>query len=280
MSYKIVVDSCCELPEELKHDSRFQIVPLGIEVGDWHIMDDESFNQAEFLKKVASTRDCPKSSCPSPERFMESYRTKNDHVYVVTLTSKLSGSYNSAVLGKNILQETFGTKKIHVIDSKSASVGETQLALKAMELEESGKYSFEEIIEKLEEFRDKMITYFVLDNLEFLKKNGRLTGLKAIAATTLNIKPILRAEDGEIVQAGQGVGVKKALAKMAELVAEKIEKTGHSVLMISHCNNRLRAESVRDMILKKTNLIKDVKILDTAGISSLYAADGGVIVTV
>lgn len=280
MSYKIVVDSCCELPEELKKDPRFQIVPLGLQVGDWHIMDDENFNQTEFLGKVAATPECPKSSCPSPEKFMESYQTDNDHVYVVTLSSKLSGSHNSAVLGKNILEETYGTKKIHIVDSKSASVGETQLALKAMELEESGKYSFEEIVEKLEEFRDKMITYFVLDNLEFLKKNGRLTGLKALAATTLNIKPILRDEDGEIVQAGQGIGVKKALAKMAELVVEKMEKTGHSVLMISHCNNKKRAESIRDMILQKTNLIKEVKILDTAGVSSLYAADGGVIVTV
>lgn len=280
MSYKIVVDSCCELPEELKKDPRFQIVPLGLQVGDWHIMDDENFNQTEFLGKVAATPECPKSSCPSPEKFMESYQTDNDHVYVVTLSSKLSGSHNSAVLGKNILEETYGTKKIHIVDSKSASVGETQLALKAMELEESGKYSFEEIVEKLEEFRDKMITYFVLDNLEFLKKNGRLTGLKALAATTLNIKPILRDEDGEIVQAGQGIGVKKALAKMAELVVEKMEKTGHSVLMISHCNNKKRAESIRDMILQKTDLIKEVKILDTAGVSSLYAADGGVIVTV
>lgn len=211
---------------------------------------------------------------------MDSYKTDQEHVYVVTLTSKLSGSHNSAVLGRSLFEEAYGTKKIHIVDSKSASVGETQLALKAMELEESGKYSFEEIVERLEEFRDKMITYFVLDNLDFLRKNGRLTGLKSLAASTLNIKPILRAEDGEIVQAGQGVGIKKALGKMAELVAEKIEKTGHSVLMISHCNNRKRAESVRDMILQKTDRIKDVKILDTAGVASLYAADGGVIVTV
>ena len=106
MSYKIVVDSCCELPVELKKDPRFQIIPLGLQVGDWHIMDDENFNQAEFLEKVASTPECPKSSCPSPEKFMESYETEDDHVYVVTLSSKLSGSHNSAVLGKNLLEET------------------------------------------------------------------------------------------------------------------------------------------------------------------------------
>jgi len=280
MSYKIVVDSCCELPEEYKKDARFQTIPLGLQVGDWHIMDDENFNQAEFLQKVASTPECPKSSCPSPEKFMESYQTDAERVYGVTLTAKLSGSYNSAMLGKNLYEENYGEKKIHIVDSKSASCGETQIALKAMELEESGQYTFEEIVEKLETYRDELETYFVLDNLDFLKKNGRLTGLKALAATTLNIKPILKAIDGEIAQAGQAVGVKKALAKMSEMIVEKMKKTGHDVMVISHCNNLQRAETVRDLILKKTDLIKKVIIQDTAGVASLYAADGGVIVTI
>ena len=99
MSFKIVVDSCCELPEEYLQDPRFEIVPLGLEVGDYQIQDDENFNQAEFLKKVAEYPKCPKSACPSPERFREAYRTDAEHVYVITLSSHLSGSYNSAVLG-------------------------------------------------------------------------------------------------------------------------------------------------------------------------------------
>lgn len=283
MGYKIVVDSCCELPEEYKNDERFQIIPLGLQVGDWHIMDDENFDQAEFLQKVASTEECPKSSCPSPEKYMESYRTEAEHVYVVTLSAKLSGSFNSAVLGKNLYEETYGEKKIHVVDSKSASGGESHIALLAMELEESGRYTFEEIVEKLEDYSNKMETFFVLENLDYLKKNGRLTGLKALAATTLNIKPILKALDGDIAQAGQAIGINKAVAKMAEMLAEKIEKAqrkDHDVMVITHCNNTKRAETVRDLILKKTDLIQKVIIMDTAGISSLYAADGGVIVTI
>lgn len=283
MSYKIVVDSCCELPQEYKNDARFQRIPLGLQVGEWHTMDDESFDQAEFLQKVASTEECPKSSCPSPEKYMESYKTEAEHVYVVTLSAKLSGSYNSAVLGKNLYEETYGEKKIHVVDSKSASGGESHIALLAMELEESGNYTFEEIVEQLENYANKMETFFVLENLDFLRKNGRLTGLKALAATTLNIKPILKAIDGEIAQAGQAIGINKAVAKMAEMLAEKIEKSqqkGHDVMVITHCNNCKRAENVRDIILKKTDLIKKVIIMDTAGISSLYAGKGGVIVTI
>lgn len=111
MSYKIVVDSCCELPEEYLQDPRFEIVPLGLEVGDYQIQDDENFNQAEFLKKVAECPKCPKSACPSPERFREAYHTEAEHVYVITLSSHLSGSYNSAVLGMNLYRENTGRSR-------------------------------------------------------------------------------------------------------------------------------------------------------------------------
>lgn len=279
MSYKIVVDSCCELPGEYRNNPHFQIVPLGIQVGDWHIQDDETFDQAEFLKKVAESSECPKSSCPSPEVYMQSFQTEAERVYVVTLSAALSGSHNSAVLGKKLYEESHPVKNIHIVDSQSASCGETQIALKAMELEESGKYSFEEIVKKLEEFRNKMVTYFVLDNLDILRKNGRLTGVKSLVASTLNIKPIMQGERGQIAQAGQAIGIKKALTRMTDLVVEKMEKTEERILMITHCNNLKRAEAVRDMILQKAGF-KAVRIMDTAGISSLYAADGGVIVTV
>lgn len=123
MSYKIILDSCGELPPKYKADERFEIVSLGIEVGDYQIMDDENFNQKEFLAKVAACPKCPKSSCPSPESYMEACHCDADHVYIVTLSSKLSGSYNSAVLGKNLYHEKYGDKDIHVCDSQSASCG-------------------------------------------------------------------------------------------------------------------------------------------------------------
>ena len=109
MSYRIVVDSCGELTQEMKDSGCFVNVPLTITVGEHHIVDDETFDQADFLKKVAGCPDCPKSSCPSPEKYMESYRCDADHVYAVTLSANLSGSYNSAVLGKNLYEEEYTT---------------------------------------------------------------------------------------------------------------------------------------------------------------------------
>lgn len=277
MKYKIVVDSCCELPESLLQDERFQRVPLGLEVGNYSILDDESFDQKEFLRKVAEYPKCPKSSCPSPERFMESFHEEAEHVYAVTLSSHLSGCYNSAQLGKRLYLEKFGEKQIHVVDSESASGGETQIALKIMELEEKG-FSFEKIVEKVEAFRDSIHTYFVLDNMETLRKNGRLSGVKALVASTLNIKPVMGSNKGEIIQKSQTIGIKKALSRMAELAASEVRNAAERRLIITHCNAAERAEQVKQMILEKVKF-RECIIMDTRGVSSMYANDGGVIVT-
>lgn len=278
MSYKIVLDSCGELPAELLGDHRFERVPLGLEVGEYKILDDENFDQAEFLRKVAESPKCPKSSCPSPERFMESYgEPEAEHVYAVTLSAPLSGSYNSAELGKKLYHEKYGDKKIHVVDSRSASGGETQIALKLVDLEEAG-LPFEEIVERIKEFRDNLQTYFVLDNLETLRKNGRLTGVKALVASTLSIKPVMGADKGEIIQRSQTIGIKKALSRMAELVAKEVKGPEEKRLVITHCNAPDRAEQVKKMILEKVRF-RECIIMDMRGVSTMYANDGGVIVT-
>lgn len=279
MGYKIIVDSCCELPKDLKKDPRFEIVPLGLEVGEHRILDDDTFDQADFLRRVAECPECPRSSCPSPERYMNACVSDAEHIYIVTLSANLSGSYNSAVLGKSLYVEKYGEKQIHVVNSCSASCGETQIALKAMEMEEQG-LDFDTIVEKLEQFRDHMRTFFVLDNLETLRKNGRLTGVKALVAFTLNIKPVMAGtREGTIEQIGQGIGIKKALQRMADAVAKGASDSKDRVLMITHCNNAARAESMKKLVLDRI-AVRDVWIMDTAGVSSMYANDGGVIVTI
>ena len=278
-TYKIVVDSCCEIPEEIKREINFEIVPLTLEVGGTTIIDDENFHQASFLKMVDECPTAPKSACPSPERYMEAYDADVERVYVVTLTSKLSGSYNSAVLGKTLFEES-GKKipQMHIFDSLSASVGETQLVLKIKELEEAGK-SFEEVVEITENYRNEMMTYFVLDNLDTFRKNGRLTGIKALGVSKLNIKPIMYALDGVVAQKSQAIGTKKALHKMADILLEEGKNLHEKVLIISHCNCVERAQLVRDKLLERVRF-KAVYILDTMGVSSMYANDGGIIVTV
>ncbi len=278
MSYKIILDSCGELPQNLKEDPHFEHVPLELHVGDYRTWDDETFDQADFLKRVAQCPTCPKSACPSPERYMKSYDSEAEDVYVITLSGNLSGSYNSANVGRSMFLEKNPDKNIFVCDSCSASVGQTQIALFIEALAKKG-LSFAEIKEKAKAFRDDLDTYFILDNLETLRKNGRLSKVKAFVATSLAIKPVMGAtDDGNIIQRGQAIGMKKAMQKMAELIASEKPDSADRTLMISHCNCLERAEKFKDILLSKIKC-KDVLILDTAGISSMYANDGGLIVT-
>lgn len=279
MSYRIILDSCGELTEEMKASGHYETASLQISVSGHQIVDDETFDQAEFLRLVAESPECPKSSCPSPERYMQGYRCEEERVYAVTLSAELSGSYNSAVLGKELYTEEFGEKDIYVFNSRSASVGETLIALKIAECEEKGM-SFQEVVETVEDYISGQNTYFVLETLDILRKNGRLTGLKAVVATALNIKPVMGATpEGTICQLSKARGIKKALIKLADEIIKDLKNPEEKILGISHCNCRKRAEYVRDMLKEKANF-RDVVILDTAGISSMYAADGGVIVVV
>lgn len=279
MSYKIIVDSCGELPESCKSDGHFESVPLVLDIDGYQVVDDATFDQADFLKRVAASPNCPKSSCPSPQRYMEAYTCDAENVYAVTLSAELSGSYNSAVLGKNLYLEEHPEAKVHVFNSCSASVGETLIGLKIQECEEAGM-PFEEIVENVENYIAEKGTWFVLENLETLRKNGRLSTVKALVATALKIKPIMAGtEQGTIVQLGQARGMNRAIVWMVENIVEKVERSEEKILAISHCNCRDRAEIVKDALMQKMKF-KDVIILDTAGVSSMYANDGGVIVVV
>lgn len=279
MSYKIIIDSCGEFLTEWKEDERFESVPLTLNVGGETVIDDETFDQSSFLKKVAACPDSPKSACPSPERYMKAYDCQADHIYAVTLSAELSGSYNSAVLGKNLILEEQPEKKVHVFNSKSASIGETLIGMKIQECEEAG-CSFEETVKQVENYIEEQNTFFILDNLETLRKNGRLSGVKSFVASALKIKPVMGSTpEGTICQIDQARGMNKALVKMVQHIVDKTQNSENKVLAISHCNCAERAELLKNALQERLP-VKRIVVLDTAGVSSMYANDGGVIVAV
>ena len=279
MGYKIIIDSCGELPENLQADGHYESVALELEIDGYHITDDKTFNQLEFLRKVKESRNCPKSSCPSPERYMEAFEGEAENIYVVTLSSKLSGSYNSALLAKQLYEEEHTDKNIYVFDSRSASIGETLIGMKAQECEEAGM-SFQETIDTVERYISGQRTFFVLDTLDTLRKNGRLSNLKAFVAGALNITPVMGSTpEGSICQLDQARGMNKALERMVRDVVEKTKDCEQKVLAISHCNCPERAKAIKEKI-EKIVKFKDIIIVNTAGVSSMYANDGGVIMAV
>ena len=277
MSYRIIVDSCGELTDEMKKSGMYKSAPLSMEVNGTHVADDNTFDQARFLRLVAESPHCPRSSCPSPEEYMSLYDCGADRVYVVTLSSELSGSYNSAELGRKLFEEEHSDKKIYVFNSRSASVGETLIAMKIRECEERGM-DFEEVKECVESYIKGQNTYFVLENLDTLRKNGRLTGIKSLVASALNIKPVMGSTPaGTICQLGQARGIKRALDKMTDHIVQNAESPEEKVLGIAHCNCPERAEKVREILLGKLK-VKSSFIVNTAGISTMYANDGWIIV--
>ena len=279
MSYKIVIDSCGELLNQWKQDKHFQSVPLTLTVGSENILDDSTFDQADFLQKVAACPECPKSACPSPESYRRAFDCDAERVYCVTLSSELSGSYNSAVLGASLLHEENKNKKIHVFNSCSASVGQTLIAMKILQCEESG-LPFEDVISVVNKYIEEQHTFFVLENLETLRKNGRLSRVKALVASALKIKPIMGATpEGTIYQLDQARGMNKALVKMVDKIMEATVNSENRILAISHCNSPKRAYMLRDAIQERMKLA-DIVVLDTAGVSSMYANEGGIIVAV
>lgn len=279
MDYKIVIDSCGEFLDEWKADERFESVPLTLMVGGEQIIDDEAFNQAEFLKKVAECPECPKSACPSPERYMKAFDCDAEHVYAITISAELSGSYNSACLGKDLLLEDHPDKKIYIFNSRGASISETLIAMKIQECEAAGM-TFEKVIETVEAYIEGQNIFFVLENLETLRKNGRLSTVKALVAGALKIKPVMGAtKEGTICQVDQARGMNKALIKLVEYVVSATVDSERKVLAISHCNCASRAEMLKEAILEKMSVAR-VVIRDTSGLSTMYANDGGIIVSI
>ena len=276
MSYRILVDSCTDLTKDMRKNEHLKIIPLTLRIEDRVFVDNEEFNQKEFLKVMNENPTSPKSACPSPQDYLNEFDFDGD-IYVVTISSALSGSNNSAELAKRLYLEEHPNKNIAIFDSRSASVGQTLITMKIEELIAKG-YEFDEVILKINAFRSEMNTKFVLESLDNLRKSGRLSHLKALVANVLNIKPIMGGTpEGTIAKLEQARGIKKALISMANIIEKDIIKPKERILAIAHCNCYERALFIRDEILKRIPF-KDYFIVDTAGVSSMYANEGGIIV--
>lgn len=279
MKFRVAMDSAGELQEAFKGKDEYRIVPLTLMIGDEEIIDDGTIDQKVLINKIADSPTCAKTACPSPEAYFREYDCGAEHVYGVTISAELSGSFQSAVIARDMYLDKYPDAKIHVFNSRSTSVGETMIVHMITKMEEEG-IPFDEIVETIEAWNDEKLTYFTLDNLETLRKNGRLSRLKALAATVLKIKPIcIGNHEGIIEQIDQARGSNKALIKMVDHIVEGTANPEGKLLGISHCNCYERAVMVRDAILKRMH-VKEVILQETGGLSTVYANDGGIIVVI
>lgn len=190
----ILADSCCDLSPELLKKTQAKIAPLTITIDDTHYVDDGTVDIPPYLAAMKASKNPVRSACPSPDLYAEDIRATEGDCFIVTLSAKLSGSHNAASLGVQLAQEDMPEKKVHVFDSESASAGETYIALMIHDLIAAGK-SFEQIVELVEEKIRSMHTLFVLDSLDNLVKNGRISRTVALLANVLSIR-LLMSDDG------------------------------------------------------------------------------------
>lgn len=275
MKYKIVADSSCDLSEDLKEKLNISLVPFKIDVYEEKFIDNEDIDVDKLIKVMKKSPNPIKTSCPPPGDFLKEYK-ENENIFVVTISSKLSGTYNSAVLAKQMVEEKVKDTFIHVFDSKSASIGETLISIKIQELIEKSLSNLE-IVEKVEKYISEMKTFFILESLDNLIKNGRISKTKGLIANVLNLKPIMGEDgDGNIKLIENNRGSKKAFKRLIELIGETGEKLEEKILGIAHVNALEKAEKLKSEIEKLYNF-KDIILIKAAGLSTAYANDGGIV---
>lgn len=273
--YKIVADSSCDLNEELEERLNITLVPFKIDIDDDSFIDNKDLNVQEMVLAMKKSPNPIKTSCPSPGDFLEEYK-KNKDIFVVTISSRLSATYNSAILARDMAKEEDPDKFIHVFDSKSASVAETLIAIKIDELIRE-KLSNSEIVEKVEKYITEMKTYFISESLDNLIKNGRISQTKGLIANVLKLKPIMGPNpEGEIVLIENARGTKRAFSRLVEIIGEGKKNFEDKVMVISHANIETRALALKEELEKLYNF-KDIIIVETKGLSTGYVNDGGII---
>ena len=275
MGFLIIVDSCCDLTPEMRADPHFQSIPLTIHVGGRDFVDDQLLDTSLLICAMDESQGASSTSCPSPGAYLDAYRAAQGDIYVVTLSALLSGSHNSARQAMQMFLEEQPDRNIHVFNSCSAAAGEVLLAYRLREWAGAG-LSFAQVVRQAERAIAEMNTLFVLENLDNLRKNGRLTKVQAMLTGALRIKLVMGSTpEGEICKHGQALSIKQALSKMTELM-QTDERHHGKLLVISQCLCPERAERLKELVLSRCSF-SNVIITATRGISSYYANNGGIV---
>ncbi|MCI9061807.1 MULTISPECIES: DegV family protein [Romboutsia] len=274
---RIVTDSSCDLNNEIAEKYNIEIVPLNIAFGD-DIYADGEIEKAEFYKMMADSPVLPKTSCPSPERFMRSYEGEEEEILVITLASKLSGTYSTAVLAKSMFEEEYPNKKVAVIDTETGSIGQGLLIVKAAQLAEEGK-GLDEIVSIIESLKKDIVFYGSLETLENAIKGGRINPIAGKLINALNFKVIVKIGNGEVKPCDKARGDNNSLKKVVENVCSSIKKGEVKSLAIAHANCLDKALKVKEMMLKNHNF-KSIMISEVGAVMGTYASKGAVLISV
>lgn len=279
--YVIMTDSCCDLPKEYIEKNNILYVSLTCGFMGKEYVDDfgVSLNYMDFYQGM-NNGEIPKTSQPSPDEYSKIFKqilNENKDVLYICVSTGLSGTFNCANIAKNMVLEEYPEGRIEIVDVLTASMGQGLLVMNAMEMKSQGK-SIDDIIKYLEENKFNLNTYITVDDLNHLKRGGRISSAAALFGMVLHIKPILTLNDeGKVLPVIKVKGRKSALNKLAKLVAEKIENSEEQIIAISHGDALDEAEKLKELILKEVK-VKDVVINHIGPVVGTYGGPGALAV--
>jgi EDD domain protein, DegV family len=276
MRWNLLSDSSCDLPADALPGKNFEFIkiPLKIIIGGTEYFDDDGLNLKKMRSHMKNFGGASSSACPAPEEWAEYFR-QSDCSLAVTMTGALSGTYNSAVVARDMVLEEFPKKKIHVFDSRSASGGLVLILRRAAALIDSGA-DFETVVQKTEEYAQSLHILFTLSSYDNLVKTGRMSRFAGMMASSLGIRAVAaNTPEGTIEVQHKVRGEQRALERMVETMKAMKNLSGKPVV-ISHCDNLRGAQRLRDMIAY-SSLMPRITILETRGLTSFYAEEGGIL---
>ncbi|RDY70516.1 DegV family protein [Halobacillus trueperi] len=280
MTIQLIIDGGGDLPHGMMEAHSIQYVPLNLHFGDEQYKTGETIDLPTFYEKLKQSDELPRSSSPSPNDFYEKYKQidPNDEILVLALTQGLSSTYESAVMGKDMLLDEESDRKIAVLNTKTASCGIALLVHEATARMEEG-YDFNQLVSHMEERIEKTTTLFILKTLENVIKGGRLDKVKGAIAKTLNIKLLMKASDDEgAVEVTEKVrGNKKSLRRFVDQIGEYASNLEDRVIAMSHCNDEDRGKKVMSTIKERYNF-KESLFMETGPLISTYAGEGGLVI--
>ena len=274
---RIITDGSCDFPKEIIERVNPSIVGVNVSFGEEIYIGGIEIDSQTFYNKMKENKELPKTSSPSPDRFIELYECEEDLI-VFTLTSKLSSTYSNAVLAKNMYLEENPHKRIEVIDSQSGSIGVALMILKCYELIEEGK-SMDEILDSIDKFKKDIVFFGALDTLENAIKGGRVNPIAGKLMNALNFKVIIRIEDGLVKPIDKARGGSNSLKKALEYVKNNVLEAEGKTIIIAHANCPEKAEKIKQFI-EENSKFKEILIAEIGPIMGTFTSEGAILVSV
>lgn len=277
---RIIIEGSTDFPKYLLDEMGIKVVGINVAFGETSYIGGVEIDEETFYRKMKEEKNLPKTSSPSPDRFIELFDCEEEEILIITLTSKLSSTYSSAVLAKNMYLENNpeSTKKIEVIDSLSGSIGVGLMVYKAYELAKEGK-SLGEVVNYIESIKKDIVFYGTLDTLENAIKGGRVNPIAGKLINALNFKVIIEISEGLVKPVDKARGESNSMKKLFERVKDNVHDVENKTVVIGHSNCKDKANKIAKYI-EDNYKFRNIIVSSIGPVMGTYTSEGAILIAV